>query len=344
MVTIEEASKLFSTLGLEKHQIENLIRQYSEYFEQNKSANKEKIHFEVCPKCGKVHPHIIKGGKSGSGKQMYRCTECGKRFVYDTGTFSFYSHQDRDQWALFIQMTFEKDSLKRCAEALAINTSTAFSMRHKLMCYLESKTEAERLGSDVQLDEKFVKTSHKSIVVEEMNYGKVFEYGEDTCDNLKVCILTGADSDGTAYARSFNVGNADGKDAENLDPHVSNGGCFTTDGTRLYDGVIRRKNGFHKVCRNCKDHAAEINLNRINSFHDTIEEFNRKYRGVKTEYLNRYASMYSVSWNLRGMRSNRDKLYKTVFSYAREYSEVIRNTELAERNVYMPEDILWRAF
>ena len=54
--------------------------------------------------------------------------------------------------------------------------------------------------------------------------------------------------------------------------------------------------------------------------------------------------MYSVSWNLRGMRSNRDKLYKTVFSYAREYSEVIRNTELAERNVYMPEDILWRAF
>ena len=30
MVTIEEASKLFSTLGLEKHQIENLIRQYSE--------------------------------------------------------------------------------------------------------------------------------------------------------------------------------------------------------------------------------------------------------------------------------------------------------------------------
>ena len=50
MDTIEEASKLFSTLGLEKHQTENFIRQYSEYLEQNKSANKEKIHFEVCPK------------------------------------------------------------------------------------------------------------------------------------------------------------------------------------------------------------------------------------------------------------------------------------------------------
>lgn len=68
-------------------------------------------------------------------------------------------------------MTFEKDSLMRCAKALDINTSTAFHMRHKLMCYLESKTETTRLGSDVQLDEKFVKTSHKAIAVEGMNYG-----------------------------------------------------------------------------------------------------------------------------------------------------------------------------
>lgn len=36
-------------------------------------------------------------------------------------------------------------------------------------------------------------------------------------------------------------------------------------------------------------------------------------------------------------------LYKTVFNYAREYSKVIRNTELSERNIYTPEDILWRA-
>ena len=36
-------------------------------------------------------------------------------------------------------------------------------------------------------------------------------------------------------------------------------------------------------------------------------------------------------------------LYKTAFNYAREYSEVIRNTELSERNIYTPEDILWRA-
>ena len=342
MVTLEEASKLFSTLGLERYQMENLVRLYSDYLDRNTQMKKERLHFEVCPKCGMVNPHIIKGGKAGSGKQMYRCKDCGRRFVYDTGTFSFYSHQDSDQWAEFIQMTLEKDSLRRCASALGINKSTAFSMRHKLMCYLESETEDTRLGKDVQLDEKFLKTSHKSIPLEEMDHGKEYEYGKDKYSKLQVCILTGADSEGKAYARSFNLGSACGPDAENLDPHLSNGACFTTDGTRLYNVVIKRKNGFHKVCEDCTDHEAEINLNRINSFHDMIEEFNRLYRGVKTKYINRYASMFSVAWNLRKMKDKRDKLYKTVFSYAREFSETIRISELAARNVYLPEDILWR--
>lgn len=59
--------------------------------------------------------------------------------------------------------------------------------------------------------------------------------------------------------------------------------------------------------------------------------------------MNRYAALFSVSWNLKRVRSDRDVLYKTVFNYAREYSKVIRNTELSERNIYTPEDILWRA-
>ena len=71
-------------------------------------------------------------------------------------------------------MTMEKDSLKKCAEALDINPSTAFYMRHKLMCYFESEAESTRLGNDVQLDEKFLNTSHKSCSVDEMDHGKQF--------------------------------------------------------------------------------------------------------------------------------------------------------------------------
>ena len=48
MATIEEASKLFSIMGLEKYQIETLVKQHSKYLYQNKSV-KKKIFFEVCP-------------------------------------------------------------------------------------------------------------------------------------------------------------------------------------------------------------------------------------------------------------------------------------------------------
>ena len=108
--------------------------------------------------------------------------------------------------------------------------------------------------------------------------------------------------------------------------------------------IIRRKNGFHKISIDCSDHETEINLNRINSFNSSIEEFNRRHRGVKSKYVNRYAALFSVSWNLKRVRSDRNMLYKTVFNYAREYSKVIRNKELLERNIYTPEDILWRAY
>ena len=64
---------------------------------------------------------------------------------------------------------------------------------------------------------------------------------------------------------------------------------------------------------------------------------------MKSKYVNRCAALFSVSWNLKRVRGDRDMLHRTVFNYAREYSEVIRNTEFSERNIYTPEDILWRA-
>ena len=52
----------------------------TDFFETNSKMNT--YHFEYCPKCGCYHPRLIKSGFANSGKQMLRCKECGKRFVY----------------------------------------------------------------------------------------------------------------------------------------------------------------------------------------------------------------------------------------------------------------------
>ena len=66
--------------GLTELQILTILKLFESYPADNSIAKKDGV-FEVCPKCSMVHPVIVKAGKSESGKQMYRCTHCGRRFT-----------------------------------------------------------------------------------------------------------------------------------------------------------------------------------------------------------------------------------------------------------------------
>lgn len=134
------------------------------------------VSFEFCPKCGKFHPHVIRSGFAGSGKQLYRCTECGRRFSYDHGTVTWYSHQNADQWKTLILDTFEGVGLEKTSRRISVNIETAFNMRHRIMCMMEKELENEVLSGEVELDETFVESSRKSLATEEdAGFGVVAE-------------------------------------------------------------------------------------------------------------------------------------------------------------------------
>ena len=48
-------------------------------------------------KCGAVDPGFTKGGNANSGKPMLKCRCCHKRFTYDNGQLTHYSHQDESK-------------------------------------------------------------------------------------------------------------------------------------------------------------------------------------------------------------------------------------------------------
>ena len=70
----------FGEYGLTELQTSTIRKLFESYLEYNSIVKGNGI-FEVCPKCSMVHPVIVKAGKSESGKQMYRCTHCGRRFT-----------------------------------------------------------------------------------------------------------------------------------------------------------------------------------------------------------------------------------------------------------------------
>ena len=98
------AESFFEGYGLTKLQISTIVNLLESYLADNRIVKGDGV-FEVCPKCGKVHLKVVKGGKAGSGKQMYRCTHCGRRFTEDYGTIMHYSHQGDDAWKVLMMDT-----------------------------------------------------------------------------------------------------------------------------------------------------------------------------------------------------------------------------------------------
>lgn len=91
-MNLEEIIEKLSNSKLSEYQIQELDKQIDQYMNDNNTASNPIV--EVCPKCGKIHPKVIKAGKTRNGKQMLRWKDCRKRFVEDTGKLTFYSHQE----------------------------------------------------------------------------------------------------------------------------------------------------------------------------------------------------------------------------------------------------------
>lgn len=115
--------------------MEKITRQVNDYILSNKES--EEYSFEVCPKCGAIHPRLTKAGYTAAGKQMLRCHECNKRFDIDHGQLTYYSHQSQAKWDDLILETQQGNSMKETACIIDVHETTAFRMRHKYLHSLE---------------------------------------------------------------------------------------------------------------------------------------------------------------------------------------------------------------
>ena len=116
-------------------QVEKITRQVNDFILSNKES--EECSFEICPKCGAVHPRLTKAGFTAAGKQMLRCHECGKRFVIDHGELTYYSHQSQAKWDDLILETQNGNSMKETAVKINVHETIAFRMRPKYLHSLE---------------------------------------------------------------------------------------------------------------------------------------------------------------------------------------------------------------
>ena len=205
-------NKLVDMIGkLSEEQVERLSGIAMEYLDLNTKV--EDTAPKSCPCCGAANAHFIKRGFSGR-KQRYQCKSCGKRFTFDAGKLTAYSHQTEEAWATFIRDTLSLKSLDECAANISVSHPTSFYMRHKLLSFLEEAIkDTELLEGVIEADEAYVLESQKGIPV---TTRKPRKHGE-------TATKRGLSDEHFCVCAAARGGTRDGAHWQEADAHVARG-------------------------------------------------------------------------------------------------------------------------
>jgi transposase-like protein len=117
-----------------------------------------KLEKNSCPHCGSGS--FIRHGRTGIGRQRYRCRECRRTFSETTGTTFMYSKKKFSTWVAYLFCMSGGLTLRCISKLLGMNLSTAFFWRHKILRVAETKTD-NVLSETIEVDEFWIKENFK---------------------------------------------------------------------------------------------------------------------------------------------------------------------------------------
>lgn len=254
-----------------------------------------------CPYCGSAN--VIRYGLK-RGKQRFLCKHCGRTFVTTTHTVMSHSHFGADIWTEVIRDTVCGDAINYTAKRLGLSHQTVFHMRHKLFLALQQLPERKSLllGEVTELDETFVLDSYKGKRLPDTVCRKARKHGATAAkrgiSNEYICICTGIQRNGSAYAATVNRAKPSADElAELFGERIAQGTLALCDGLKSYHILTEIVGCTIKDCStSTKEEKCFYHLNTVNGFHSFIKQRYDFYRGVATKYLNRYNTLFSAAY------------------------------------------------
>ena len=154
-----------------------------------------------------------------------------------------------------------------------------------------------------ELDETFVLESYKGKTLPETVGREARKHGAKAqkrgISNEYVCICTGIQRKGDAYAATANRAKPDAEELAGLFAgHIAQGALVLCDGLKSYHSLSAVTGCTVKDCHEAaEEEKGFFNLNTVNGFHSFIKRRYDFYRGVATKYLNRYNALFAASYN-----------------------------------------------
>ena len=182
-------------------------------------------------------------------------------------------------------------------------------MRHKILLALQELPETKQILLDgvSELDETFVLECYKGKPLPEDIGRKARKHGAKAqkrgISNEYVCICTGIERKGDAYAATVNRAKPDAEELAGVfTAHIAQDSLMLCDGLKSYHGLAAATGCTVKDCHEAtEEEKGFFNLNTVNGFHSFIKRRYDFYRGVATKYLNRYNTLFAASYNNMGV-------------------------------------------
>ena len=248
-----------------------------------------------CPCCGEEATFIRKGFLRG--KQRFQCKSCGKKFTYDSKKLTSNSHQPVESWLVVLEDTLALASLDSSAEKIGVCHSTAFNMRHKLLVYMEKVLDdSAPLEPLIEADETYVPESQKGKKVTNRKPRRHGEkVGKRGLSNEQMCVCVASDRTGHVIARCVNRAKPSSENlVRALASHIAEKSVLLCDGAASYN-LLAEKTDCQKIALVGHEAYNKVyHLNTVNNLHSRFKEMLRKFRGVATKYINRYAALFSL--------------------------------------------------
>jgi transposase-like protein len=240
----------------------------------------------VCPYCG---GRTVKNGKKDDS-QSFLCRDCGKSFLERATSAIAHSQSSTAVWKSVIRDTVQGVSLDETAKDLELAHSTVFHMRHKILNCVEQAilTAPVKLDGACQTDETYILENEKGRVFPELYHREPRKNGKASLPGLSeeyVCLCTSVTSEGKCIAKAVNRATPSKDEIDSVfADRIEDDTILLVDGNKGYNVL--------------KDRCIVLRVEdedriKVDRFHSFIKERLRKYRGVSTIYLNRYAALFS---------------------------------------------------
>ncbi len=241
-----------------------------------------------CRHC--ASPQIKKWGKSAD-LQRYKCknTECGKTFNALTGT-ALSGLRQKDKWFDYLQCMFDSLPLRKAAQRVNIDLTTAFRWRHR---FLKAPTEIQtkNVSGIVEADETFFLESFKGKrTIEHRKPRKRGGEGKKSKKEDKISVLIVRDRNGQVC--DFVLDELSKEQIQGrLKPIVDGDAVLCTDGASWYKTFAKQENIAHRRLITLDKQRVigkEFHIQNVNNYISRLKTWIVRFNGVGTDYLANY--------------------------------------------------------